>query len=105
MKEVSQERAHELDAAWKAASELERLTMNRMSWFGSDKMTYYEEEPSRLERMAAARIAELETTVRRFADDELWGHDGHWHQWHGADDPKEFARKALAPITTPTKPG
>lgn len=65
MKAITQERAEELDAAWKAASEMERLTMNRMSWFsGGGSTEYYEEEPSRLERAAAARIATLEAALR-----------------------------------------
>ncbi len=43
------------------------------------------------------RIDELERALARFADDDLWGHDGYWHQWHGSDDPKTFARSALHP--------
>lgn len=60
MKEISEERANELDAAWKAASDTERLSLPRMSWFAADRVIFYEEQPSPLERTAAARIAALE---------------------------------------------
>ena len=45
--------------------------------------------------MVMERCRELEAALARFADDDLWGHDGYWHQWHGSDDPKEFARNVL----------
>ncbi len=63
MKEISQERAMELDAAWKDATYTQRLSMPRMSWFAADSVTYYEEQPSKLELMAADRIAALEAVL------------------------------------------
>jgi hypothetical protein len=69
MKEITKERAEELDAAWKAATDTQRLTMNRMSWFSSDgSATYWEEEPSTLEKAAGARIKNLEDALRVIAD-------------------------------------
>jgi hypothetical protein len=54
------------------------------------------DEYRRKELVAAReRIKELESALARFADGDLWGHDGYWHQWHGSDDPREFARAAL----------
>ena len=64
MKEITKERAEELDAAWNAATDTQRLSMNRMSWFGADSISYFEETPSKLELVAAARIKELETALR-----------------------------------------
>lgn len=40
--------------------------------------------------------AQMEAALERFADDELWGYSGYWHEWHGSDDPKISARKALS---------
>ena len=67
MKEISKERAEELDAAWNAATDTQRLSMNRMSWFGADTVTYYEETPSKLELKAAARIEKLEAALGEIA--------------------------------------
>lgn len=64
MIEISKERADEIDAAWNAATATERLSLPRMSWLcvGGDT-SYFESEPSELEKLAAARIAFLEAAI------------------------------------------
>ena len=78
LNEISKERAEAIDAAWNAASDTQRLGMPRMSWIGADAVTYYEEQPSKLELKAAARIAELEAALtalmRKSADHIIAGH-------------------------------
>ena len=64
MTDITKERADELHAAWEAASDTQRLTMNRMSWFGAETISYFEHQPSNLERKAAARIEALEEALR-----------------------------------------
>ena len=76
MKEISKERAEELDAAWNAATDTQRLSMNRMSWFGADTVTYYEETPSKLELKAAARIEKIERIASCLLDHYLNCYDG-----------------------------
>lgn len=66
--EISKERADELDAAWQAASDTQRLSMNRVSWFSAETTTYFEETPSKLELSAAAHIKVLEDEL-----DTLYG--------------------------------
>lgn len=64
MREISKERADELDSQWNAASDTQRLSLNRVSWLCvAPDTTYYESEPPPLEKKAAARIAELETAL------------------------------------------
>jgi hypothetical protein len=66
---ISKERADELDVAWQAATDVERLSLNRVEWWSAEKTTYFEVEPSKLEKMAASRIAELEAALRTTARD------------------------------------
>jgi hypothetical protein len=63
MIKISKERAEELDAAWKAASDIQRLRLHRLSWFAGETVSYYEEKPSRLELVAADYIDELEKRI------------------------------------------
>lgn len=64
MPTVSEDRAKELDDAWEAATDTQRLTMNRISWFSDgETTTYIEEKPSKLEVAAAERIADLEAQI------------------------------------------
>lgn len=67
--EITKERADELTAAWEAATDTQRLSMNRISWFGSDTIKYFEEKPSKLELKAAARIAELEGALLKWRNE------------------------------------
>lgn len=70
-KKITKERADEITAAWDAATDVQRLGMQRIQWLyvsgGNDETDYWEHEPPPLEKAAAARIAELEAALRPFA--------------------------------------
>lgn len=67
-KKITKERADEITAAWDAATDVQRLGMQRIQWLyvsgGNDETDYWEHEPPPLEKAAAARIAELEAALR-----------------------------------------
>ena len=66
-KKITKERADEITAAWDAATDVQRLGMQRIQWLyvsgGNDETDYWEHEPPPLEKAAAARIAELEASL------------------------------------------
>lgn len=66
-KKITKERADEITAAWDAATDVQRLGMQRIQWLyvsgGNDETDYWEHEPPPLEKAAAARIAELEVQL------------------------------------------
>lgn len=63
MKEISKDRADEIDAAFHAASPTQRLSLPYMSWIASNTVTYYEHSPQPLSLKASERIAELEAAL------------------------------------------
>jgi hypothetical protein len=92
---ISKERADELDVAWQAATDVERLSLNRVEWWSAEKTTYFEVEPSKLEKMAASRIAEIESVMLRV--EAWWITDGH-KSFDGAPECIFALRDALGPV-------
>jgi hypothetical protein len=97
LSEITKEQAEAIDAAWHAASPTERLTMKRLQWISSgDRTSYFENEPSNLERQAATRIAELETALHKIADADTYTGGGAGTNLGRCID---IARRALAKST------